>query len=147
MPPPPILFPWESRSQGSSLSPGQCFSKCWSELESFAAPPRGNLRAGFSCTDFSSSVALGTRYVQLLSGCRHIGRLCWSCFTIVEMSCSRGSESDQVFLGEGISFVDRESLGWAKLGHPCRVMNFQKPCSRLWADGNLLISGCRELDT
>ena len=31
------------------------------------------------------------------------------------------SESDRVFLGEGISFVDHESLSWAKLGHPCRV--------------------------
>ena len=28
----------------------------------------------------------------------------------IEMSCNRDSESDQVFLGEGISFVDRESL-------------------------------------
>ena len=31
------------------------------------------------------------------------------------------SETDRVFLGEGMSFVDRESLSWAKLGHPCRV--------------------------
>ena len=31
---------------------------------------------------------------------------------------NRDSESDRVFLGEGISFVDRESLSWAKLGHP-----------------------------
>ena len=31
-------------------SPGQCFSKCWSELEPLAAPPRGNLRVGFSYT-------------------------------------------------------------------------------------------------
>ena len=31
------------------------------------------------------------------------------------------SESDRVFLGEGISFVDHESLSWDKLGHPCRV--------------------------
>ena len=45
------------------------------------------------------------------------------------------------------SFVDRESLSWAKLGLPCRVLNFRKPCPRLWADGNLLMSGCRELDT
>ena len=41
---------------------------------------------------------------------RHIGRSCWSCFTIVEMSCNRDSETDRVFPGEGISFVDRESL-------------------------------------
>ena len=34
---------------------------------------------------------------------------------------NRDSETDRVFLGEGISFVDRESLSWAKLGHPCRV--------------------------
>ena len=34
---------------------------------------------------------------------------------------NRDSESDRVFLGEGISFVDRESLSWAKLGHHCRV--------------------------
>ena len=34
---------------------------------------------------------------------------------------NRDSESDRVFLGEVISFVDRESLSWAKLGHPCRV--------------------------
>ena len=49
--------------------------------------------------------------------------------------------------GEGISFVDRESLSWAKLGLPCRDLNFRKPCPQLWADGNLLMSGCRELDT
>ena len=56
--------------------PGQCLSKCWSELEPFAAPPQGNLRSGFSCTDCSSGVALRTRYVQLLSGCRRIRRSC-----------------------------------------------------------------------
>ena len=106
--------------------PGQCLSKCWSEPEPFAAPPQGNLRSGFSCTECSSGVALRTRYVQLLSGCRHIGRSCWSCFTIVEMSCNRDSESDRVFLGEGISFVDRESLSWAKLGHPCKVYYLSK---------------------
>ena len=34
---------------------------------------------------------------------------------------NRDSESDRVLLGEGISFVDRESLSWVKLGHPYRV--------------------------
>ena len=34
---------------------------------------------------------------------------------------NQDSETDRVFLGEEISFVDRESLSWAKLGHPCRV--------------------------
>ena len=57
------------------------------------------------------------RYVQLLSGLVGTsGWLCWSCFTIVEMSCNRDSEPDRVFPLEGISFVDRESLSWAKLG-------------------------------
>ena len=31
--------------------------------------------------------------------------------------------------GEGISFVDRESLLWAKLGHPCRVYYLSKAVS------------------
>ena len=86
-------------------------SKCWSELEPLAAPPRVNLRAGFSCTDCLSVVALRTRYVQLLSGfVGTFGRLCWFSFTIVEMSCNLDSESDRAVLGEGISFIDRESL-------------------------------------
>ena len=58
-----------------------------------------------------SECALRTRYVQLLSG--FVGtfeRCCWTCFTIVEMSCNRDSESDRIVLGEGISFIDRESL-------------------------------------
>ena len=55
--------------------------------------------------------ALITRYVQLLSGfVGTVGWSCWSCFTIVEMSCNLDSETDRIFLGEGISFVDRESL-------------------------------------
>ena len=56
---------------------------------------------------------------------------------------SRDSESDRVFLGEGISFVGRKSLSWAKLGHTCMVLIFRKSCPRLWADGNLLMPGCR----
>ena len=63
--------------------PGQCLSKCWSKLEPFAAPPQGNLRSGFSCTDCSSGVALRTRYVQLLSGfVGTFGRCCWFSFTL-----------------------------------------------------------------
>ena len=71
---------------------------------------RGNSGLAYP-TSGSSECALRTRYVQLLSG--FVGtfrRSCWSCFTIVEMSCNRDSESDRVFPLEGISFVDRESL-------------------------------------
>ena len=49
----PIFFSLGSRAPEGHLyfnPPGQCFSKCWSELEPLAEPPRGSLRAGFSCT-------------------------------------------------------------------------------------------------
>ena len=45
------------------------------------------------------------------------------------------------------SFVDRESLSWAKLGLPCRVLSFESRARGYEADGNLLMSGCRELVT
>ena len=127
-------FPWVGQPEGHLYftPPGQCSSECWPELESCAAPPRGNSRFGFSCTERSSECALRKRYVQLLSGfVGTFGRCCWTCFTIVEMSCNRDSESDRVFPLEGISFVDRESLSWAMLGLPCRDLNFRKPCPRL----------------
>src|SRR3954462_9945349 len=74
---PPIPFPWVGQPEGHLYfsPPGQCLSKFWSKLERFATPPQGNLGSGFSCTDSSPGVALRTRYVQLLSGCRRIGRL------------------------------------------------------------------------
>ena len=56
---------------------------------------------------------------------------------------NRDSETDRVFLGEGVSFVDRESLSWAKLGHPCRVLSFESRARGYVADGNLLMSSCR----
>ena len=56
---------------------------------------------------------------------------------------NRDPESDRVFLGEGISFVDRESLSWAKLGHPCTVLSFESRARGYGADGNLLMYGCR----
>src|SRR3954462_4503773 len=79
--------------------PGQCLSKCWSKLEHRAGPSLGNLGYVGTCTLCLSGVALRTRYVQLLSGCRRIGRFCWTCFITVEMSCSRDSETDRVFPG------------------------------------------------
>ena len=45
---------------------------------------------------------------------------------------------------EVYSFVDRESLSWAKLGHPCRVLSFESRARGYVADGNLLTSGCRK---
>ena len=89
--------------------PGQCSYECWSNL-SAAGGHQGQLWAGLPKV-WTIRCALRTRYVQLLLGfVGTFGWLCWSCFTIIEMSCNRDSESDWVFLGEGISFVDRESL-------------------------------------
>ena len=56
---------------------------------------------------------------------------------------NQDSESDRVFLGEDVSFVDRESLSRAKLGHPCRVLSFESRARGYVADGNLLMSDCR----
>ena len=54
--------------------------------------------------------------MQLLLGfVGTFGWLCSSCFTIVEMSCNRDSESDRVVPGEGIAFVDLracDGLSW-----------------------------------
>ena len=61
------------------------------------------------------------------------------------MSCRTGIPSLIGMSREEVySFVDHESLSWDKLGHPGRDLNFRKPCPRLWADGNLLMSGCRK---
>ncbi len=71
----------------------------------------GNLRSGFSCMDCSSGVALRTRYVQLLSG--FVGASGGFASLVLPLSkclINRDSETDRVFLGEGISFVNRESL-------------------------------------
>ena len=57
---------------------------------------------------------------------------------------NQDSLTDRVFPGEGISFVDRESLLWAKLVHPCRVLSFESHARGYVADGNLLMSGCRK---
>ena len=45
---------------------------------------------------------------------------------------------------EVYSFIDRESLLWAKLGHPWRVLSFESRARGYVADGNLLMSGCRK---
>ena len=63
-----------------------------------AGPPRGNLRAGFTRSLTYPVCPENEVRATPIGICRHIGRLCWSCFTIVEMSCNRDSESDQVFL-------------------------------------------------
>ena len=118
-----LPFPWVGQPKGHLYfnPPGQRSFECWSKPSSLRGH-LGETRGLVLLVAWPIRCALITRYVQLLSGfVSTFGRLCWSCFTIVEMSCNRDSETNRVFLGEGISFIDRESLSWAKLGHRCRV--------------------------
>ena len=60
--------------------------------------------------------------MQLLSGFVAIaGGLAGLVLPLSNCLVNRDSESDRVFMGDGVSFVDRESLAWANLGNPCRV--------------------------
>ena len=82
---------------------GQCLSKCWSKLEPLAAPPRGNSRASFSCTDCLSECALRKRYVQLLSGfVGTAGGLAGLVLPLSRMSCNLDAEPDRIVLGGGL---------------------------------------------
>ena len=55
--------------------------------------------------------ALRTRYVQLLSGfVGTAGGFAGLVLPLSRMSCNLDAEPGQIVLGEGISFVDRESL-------------------------------------
>ena len=69
--------------------PDQCSFECWPKLGDVRCP-LGN--QGLCQPDvLPIRCALRTRYVQLLSGfVGTFGWLCWSCFTIVEMSCKPG---------------------------------------------------------
>ena len=100
--------------------PGQFSLECWSK-PSDVRRPLGN--QGLCQPDvWLIRCALRTRYVQLLSG--FVGTFVGFAGLVLPLSkclVNRDSETDRVFLGEGISFSDRESLSWAKLGHPCRV--------------------------
>ena len=81
--------------------------------------------------------------MQLLSGFRDSGGFAGLVLPLSKCLVNRDSETDRVFSGEGLSFVDRESLQWAKLGHPCRVLSFKSRAPGYEADGNLLMSGFR----
>ena len=71
---------------------------------------RGNSGLAY-LTSGSSECALRTRYVQLLSG--FVGTSGGFAGLVLPLSkclVNRDSETDRVFPGEGISFIDRESL-------------------------------------
>ena len=71
---------------------------------------RGNSGLAYPASG-SSECALRKRYVQLLSGfVGTTGGLAGLVLPLSRISCNRDSESDRTVLGEGISFVDRESL-------------------------------------
>src|SRR3954468_9801367 len=96
-----LLFPLGFRSPRVIFilaPPGQFSFECWSK-PSDVRRPLGN--QGLCQPDvWLIRCALRPRYVQLLSGfVGTSGRLCWSCFIAVGMSCSRDSETDRVFPG------------------------------------------------
>ena len=68
------------------------------------------MRSGFSCTDYSSGrgLRLDTRsYYQDVGTPRGLAGLV---LPLSKCLVNRDSDTDRVFLGEGISFLDRESL-------------------------------------
>ena len=64
--------------------------------------------------------------MQLLSGfVGTAGGVAGLVLPLSELSCRTGIPSLIGMSREEVySFVDRESLSWAKLGLPCRVLNF-----------------------
>ena len=83
--------------------------ECWSNLPA-AGGHQGQLWAGLP-EAWTIRCALRTRYVQLLSGfVGTVGGLAGLVLPLSKCLVNRDSETDRVFLGEGISFVDRESL-------------------------------------
>ena len=80
---------------------GQCLSKCWSKL-SVAGGHQGQLWSGLS-EAWTIRCALRTRYVQLLPG--FVGTAGGFAGLVLPLSkclVNRDSESDRVFLGEGL---------------------------------------------
>ena len=82
--------------------PGQCSSECWSKPEPFAAPPWGNSRIGFSCTDCSSGRGLRRDTRGYYQDVGTSGGLAGLVLPLSKCLVNRDSESDRVFLGEGL---------------------------------------------
>ena len=83
--------------------------ECWSNL-SAASGHQGQLWSGLPEV-WTIRCALRTRYVQLLSG--FVGTAGGFAGLVLPLSrclVNRDSETDRVFPGEGLSFVDREIL-------------------------------------
>ena len=70
--------------------PGPVLLRVLVRIEQPTGPPRGNLRSGFTRSLTNSVCPENEVRATPIGICRHIGRLCWSCFTIVEMSCKPG---------------------------------------------------------
>ena len=105
------LFPLGFRSPRVIFiyPPGQFSSECWSKSSDVRCP-LGN--QGLCQPDILLiRCALRTRYVQLLSGFVDTsGGFAGLVLPLSKCLVNRDSETDRVFPGEGISFIDRESL-------------------------------------
>src|SRR3954469_13092125 len=97
------LFPLDFRSPRVIFilapPPGPVLLRVLVRTEQPAGPPRGNSRLGFTRSLTYPVCPENEVRATPIRICRHIGRLCWSCFITVEMSCSRDSETDRVFPG------------------------------------------------
>src|SRR3954468_13810246 len=118
-----LLFPLGFRSLRVIFilaPPGQFSFECWSK-PSDVRRPLGN--QGLCQPEvLLIRCALRPRYVQLLSG--FVGTSGGFAGLVLLLSKCLVAGNPRLIgssRGEGISFVDRESLSWAKLGHPCRV--------------------------
>ena len=60
---------------------------------------------------------------------------------------NRDSETDRVFLGEGLSFVTVRAYDGLSWDTPAGYLSFESRARGYEADGNLLMFGCRELET
>ena len=115
--------------------PGQGLAKCWAEPSRLRGP----------LGETGGMVLL----VGCLIWCCPENEICAALIGIVGASggfvglvlplpkclVNRDSESDRIFLGEGISFVDRESLSWAKLGHPAGYKLLKVVPAVMWQMG------------
>ena len=107
------LFPLGFREPEGHLiltPPGQCSFECWSELSRLRGP-LVETRGLVLLVGCLIRCALRTRYVQLLSGFFGAsGGFAGLVLPLSKCLVNRDSETDRVFPGEGLSFVDRESL-------------------------------------
>ena len=75
-----------------------------------AGPPRGNLRAGFTRSLTYLVCPENEIHATPIGIVNTSGGFAGLVLPLSKFLVNRDSETDRIFLGEGISFIDRESL-------------------------------------